>query len=136
MFYAYYAGFVGDNCNYQATEVCAAVYRSRAVTCAVLSLVLLYNAYNCRNSRLHLWQLPFFGNKRIVIGMGISVVLLVVAIYVPTLNNVVFRMRMIDWEWAVIAVAVVSYIILTQSYKAIKNVTHPVVHISGIPAQL
>ena len=42
-------------------------------------------------------------------------------IYIPEVNDVVFRMTSITWEWGLCAASVVFYIVCAEGYKALKR---------------
>ncbi|CDH55029.1 predicted protein [Lichtheimia corymbifera JMRC:FSU:9682] len=46
---------------------------------------------------------------------------MVIALYVPVLNEDVFKHKGIDWEWGIVAASILVYIILTEVWKYFKR---------------
>jgi len=85
-----------------------------------MSLLLLLNSYNCRHASKFIWQLSPFSNPKILICIAIPIVFIILELYVPVLNTVVFRNLGLTWEWGITAGCVVTFFALSQLWKLIR----------------
>ncbi|KAJ3130115.1 hypothetical protein HK098_006174 [Nowakowskiella sp. JEL0407] len=124
------ASINGKLCNSESeesalAEECTGVYRSRSVIFLTLGFILLIHGWNCRHERKSLFALPVFprkkGNMTLVYGIILAFVLLLIPVYIPFINTVVFKQKPIDWEWAIIAGGMVTFVLLSEIYKAVKR---------------
>ena len=60
-------------------------------------------------------------NKPLLISVVGGCLALFPTIYIPQLNNLVFRMTSITWEWGLCIASVVFYIVFAEGYKALKR---------------
>ena len=60
-------------------------------------------------------------NKPLFISVVGGSLALFPCIYIPHVNDVVFRMMGISWEWGLCVGSVVFYVALTECYKALKR---------------
>ncbi|KAJ3045227.1 hypothetical protein HDV00_011099 [Rhizophlyctis rosea] len=119
-----------EQCNAEGNQSdipeCHGVQRARATIFLTLGLTLLIHGWNCRDNRESLFRLPVFpaktrGNNALIVGLGVAFVLLVLPVYVPGLNTVVFKQRGVGWEWGIVGVGCVLFIVLSEVYKAGKR---------------
>ncbi|KAI0543801.1 hypothetical protein F4679DRAFT_590115 [Xylaria curta] len=122
------------DCNQGYTSMCDPVYRARATTFATLSFLLLFTAWEVKHftrSLFNMYPEEFSGPFSVVrtvlrncflfwaVVAGFLVTFPV--IYIPVVNRVVFKHTAIDWEWGVVAAAVIAYIALVETWKAGKR---------------
>ncbi|KAJ3056163.1 Na+ ATPase [Rhizophlyctis rosea] len=119
-----------EQCNAEGSESlvpeCEGVLRARAVIFLTLGLALLVHGWNCRDNRKSLFALPMFpgktkGNNALVVGLVIAFVFLVLPVYIPGLNTVVFKQRPIGWEWGIVVGGCVVFVLFSEIYKAGKR---------------
>ncbi|KAE8224939.1 hypothetical protein CF319_g2243 [Tilletia indica] len=133
--YAWGNGELGIDCNSGLDDAatCETVFRARSATFAVMtfgSLLLAWEVLDLRRSlfRMHkttTWYRQFFvdvwSNKFLfwsIIGGFLSVWPI---IYIPGLNDVVFLHRPISWEWGMVFLSLLIFLIGIESYKAAKR---------------
>ncbi|KAI0441590.1 hypothetical protein F4803DRAFT_551955 [Xylaria telfairii] len=122
------------DCNQGYTEMCDPVYRARATTFATLSFLLLFTAWEVKHftrSLFNMYPEEFSGpfsvvrtvlrNRFLFWAVVAGFVVTFPVIYIPVVNRVVFKHTAIDWEWGVVAAAVVAYIALVETWKAGKR---------------
>ncbi|KAK7207128.1 sodium transport ATPase [Myxozyma melibiosi] len=132
--YAGNDGALGYDCNHSYNSTCDAVFRARAVSFADLSFLLLITAWEVKHFSRSIFKLdpsrhsgPFsvfpslYYNRFLfwaVIG-GFACTFPV--IYIPTVNDEVFKHLGISWEWGVVAGACFIYLAVVEVWKAIKR---------------
>ncbi|KAL6055931.1 P-type ATPase [Balamuthia mandrillaris] len=102
------------------------VKQSQATAFISLTGMLLYHGYNCRRLKsssfdhtflIQCW--PF--HLTFILG-SVSVVL---SVYIPGINNVIFRQEDPGWRgWALGAGSVVLFVILSEIYKVLRRLLH------------
>lgn len=122
--YVFGDGSLGNDCNKNFNDSCVQVYRARGALFVTMTVLLLLHAHTCRDLVNPTWTWSFITHKQNyymyiswLFGFGIMFIVL----YVPVLNTTVFKHLGITWEWAMVAVSVVIYIILAELYKLVKR---------------
>jgi potassium/sodium efflux P-type ATPase len=114
----------GINCNTNEGTDCDTVLEARASSFLALNTLLLVHAYNCRHQRMPFWQSPL--DNWVLLGSFIGGTLIcVVLLYVPYLSTKVFKHKGGAWEWAMVAVMVVVFMIICEFYKLVKRTFLP-----------
>lgn len=124
---------LAHGCNDGTAEVCLPIFRARAATFATLSFLLLVTAWEVKHFHRSLfnmdqrWSGPYSVFKTVYHNTFLfwSVVAGFLAtfpvIYIPSLNTRVFKHTGLTWEWGVVGGCVAAYIVLVESWKAIKR---------------
>ncbi|KAF7729875.1 hypothetical protein EC973_003609 [Apophysomyces ossiformis] len=126
--YGFGTGDLGEDCNKGWNDTCGEVFRGRGCLFATMTVLLLLHGFTCRDLYNPTWTWKAFTgpqNKYLYYSVGLGFVLMFIVIYVPVLNTEIFKHAPITWEWAIVAVSVVVYIILVELYKAIKRKFFP-----------
>ncbi|KAJ2450176.1 hypothetical protein EV183_004463 [Coemansia sp. RSA 2336] len=114
-------GNMGDNCNREYSESCDLVFRARGTVFATLTLAILLHGYNCRRLRGPMWNWNmikrFLENIFLFGGFACGTVLCLLCIYVPGLNKSVLKLKHISWEWGIVAVTLLIFLIISEIYK-------------------
>ncbi|ORX93774.1 potassium/sodium efflux P-type ATPase [Basidiobolus meristosporus CBS 931.73] len=123
--YGFGNGSLGTECNRSYSDSCDEVFRARGTVFTTLTLLFLIHAYNCRSLRQPQW-LPkswkgLFENKALVGSFTLGVILIFPILYIPYLNTDVFKHKALTWEWGVVAVSVVIFIVFSELYKFVKR---------------
>jgi len=118
--YGVYAGAIGQDCNESGIN-CWPVERARSTAFATLAFLLLANAIDCRHSTEYVWERSLLQNRRLLFAVLGCAATIVMGIYIPFVNSVIFRQAAISWEWVCPAVSVILYEALVQVYKAMKK---------------
>ncbi|KAJ2061856.1 hypothetical protein GGI17_002830 [Coemansia sp. S146] len=114
-------GNMAEHCNKGYTEECDLVFRARGAVFATLTLGILLHAYNCRRIRGPMWSWSmlkrFHENKFLLGGFISGTILCLLCMYVPGLNTSVLKMKGISWEWGVVLITLLVFLILSELYK-------------------
>lgn len=114
-------GNLGTDCNHGMNSTCETVYRARAAVFASLTILILLHAFEMKHARQSIFRMNLLANKPLFVSVVGGVLALFPTIYIPQVNDVVFRMTSITWEWGLCAASVVFYIVLVEGYKALKR---------------
>ncbi|EAW11763.1 putative potassium/sodium P-type ATPase [Aspergillus clavatus NRRL 1] len=125
---------LGVDCNNGWNETCNAVFRARATTFATLTFLLLVTAWEVKHfsrslfnldpvkypSKLSVFQ-SIWRNRFLFWAVVAGFVIAFPVIYLPAVNRIVFKHQGIGWEWGVVFGCVAVYLLLVESWKAIKR---------------
>ncbi|KAJ2157094.1 hypothetical protein GGF46_004746 [Coemansia sp. RSA 552] len=118
-------GNMGEGCNREYSESCDLVFRARGTVFATLTLAILLHAYNCRRIRGPMWNWTmvkrFHENKFLLGGATAGAILCILCIYIPGLNTDGLKMKGISWEWGIVLVTLLIFLILSEIYKFAKR---------------
>ncbi|KAK9265144.1 hypothetical protein V1519DRAFT_435247 [Lipomyces tetrasporus] len=127
-------GDLGTDCNHGYNETCEPVFHARAVSFAVLSFLLLLTAWEVKHFGRSLFNLdplrhhgPFsvfpalYYNKFLFWAVVGGFLGTFPVIYIPVVNKDVFKHLGLSWEWGVVAGACVIYLLVVETWKAIKR---------------
>ncbi|KAK4112053.1 calcium ATPase [Canariomyces notabilis] len=131
--YGMYDGELGHDCNRKFSESCIPVFRARAAVFAELTWLILLSAWEFKSIRRSMFRLnpddqskfPLFKDLyenrflfwAVVIG-GLSVF---PTVYIPYLNEDVFKHTAISWEWGVVVGMTILYVVGLESWKYVKR---------------
>lgn len=131
-------GDLGDGCNNEYSEACEAVFRARAATFAVLTLLILVSAWEFKSLRRSMFRLRPTGEGRKRLGFvqdildnrflfwslffgGLSIYPI---IYIPYVNTTFFKHVGITWEWALVFSLVLVFVLGVEMWKLAKRTLH------------
>jgi Na+-exporting ATPase len=119
--YGFGNGNLGINCNENLNSTCTTVYRARATVFASLTIIILLHAFEMKDTRKSIFRMNLLVNRTLFYSVICGGLALFPTIYIPKLNEVVFKMMDITWEWGLCFASVVFYFVGTESYKACKR---------------
>ncbi|KAK9761502.1 hypothetical protein K7432_013557 [Basidiobolus ranarum] len=123
--YAFGNGSLGTECSRTYSDSCDEVFRARGTLFTTLTLLFLIHAYNCRSLRQPQWlpkSLPsLFENKALVGSFTFGTIFIFPILYIPYLNTEIFKHKPLTWEWAIVAVSVIVFIVFSELYKFLKR---------------
>ena len=111
---------LGYGCNTTKGTDCDSVLMARGCSFLALNCLLLIHAYNCRHQRLPFWRSPL-DNKVLLYSVIGGTLICIPILYIPYLNQKVFKHMGGTWEWGMIAVLCVVFMILCETYKFFKR---------------
>jgi Na+-exporting ATPase len=127
-------GNLGSGCNESYNDTCEVVFRARATTYATITLLLLVTAWEVKHFARSLFNMypssdsgPFsvfstlYRNRFLFFAVMAGLAGMVPIVYIPFLNEKVFKHGRITWEWGVALGAVVIYISAIETWKMIKR---------------
>ncbi|KAK9693024.1 hypothetical protein K7432_014106 [Basidiobolus ranarum] len=127
--FAFGDGNLGIDCNSNYSDECDLVFRARGAAFSCLTLLILLHAYNCRSLREPQWLAPgirnYYTNKPLFWSICLGCALLIPVLYIPYINTSVFKHQYLTWEWAIIVVSIIIFLISSELYKFVKRKVLP-----------
>merc|ERR1719487_1119413 len=131
--FAFGNGNLGENCN-EALEGCETVFRARATCFATLtwfSLFLAWEVIDMRRSFFRMqpdskkyftqWFWDIWRNKFLFSAVIFGLVMMFPLLYIPVINDYVFKHTGISWEWAVVFIEAFLWFCGAEFYKWVKR---------------
>ncbi|KAH7075122.1 hypothetical protein FB567DRAFT_183901 [Paraphoma chrysanthemicola] len=128
-------GNLGTSCNESYNPSCDTVFRARATTFACLtwfSLFLAWQMLDMRRSFFMMqpgstkyftqWARDVWRNKFLFFSIMFGFVTIFPVLYIPVINDTVFRHKGISWEWGIVFVATFLFFIGIEGWKYSKRV--------------
>ncbi|KAJ5510610.1 ATPase P-type K/Mg/Cd/Cu/Zn/Na/Ca/Na/H-transporter [Penicillium expansum] len=125
---------LGDGCNQEYNPSCDAVFRARATTYATLTFLLLVTAWEVKHFSRSLFNMDpirnpktfsvfstLWKNRFLFWAVMAGFVLAFPVIYIPVVNQLVFKHHAITWEWGVVLGCTCVYLLCVESWKAVKR---------------
>ncbi|KAF9311265.1 Na+ ATPase, partial [Podila horticola] len=116
---------VGTNCNSTWSEGCTGVFKARATGYACLTFLILVHAINCRALRESGWTIKNLktmkGNRMLWLSIVVGMILVFPVLYIPGFNTQVFKHTYLTYEWSLVVVDVILFILFAELYKLIKR---------------
>ncbi|OMJ08674.1 Calcium-transporting ATPase 3 [Smittium culicis] len=111
----------GENCNSTFNPSCEYVFKARGTNFAVLTILLMFFSYSCRDPRRQTLSpnklKNVYENKYLFYSFWAGIAVTFIALYVPGLNTNVFKHSPITWEWSIVAISIVIYLAADAAYK-------------------
>jgi len=130
-------GNLGSGCNESYNDTCDVVFRARATTYATITLLLLVTAWEVKHFARSLFNMypnsshgapaglsifpTLWRNRFLFFAVIAGLLIMFPIVYIPVINEKVFKHGAITWEWGVAFGCVVIYIAAIESWKAIKR---------------
>ncbi|KAH8731817.1 sodium P-type ATPase-like protein [Phaeosphaeriaceae sp. PMI808] len=130
-------GNLGSGCNESFNETCDVVFRARATTYATITLLLLATAWEVKHFARSLFNMypntdlgvhkslsvfpTLWRNRFLFFAVMAGLIAMFPIVYIPFINEKVFKHHAITWEWGVSFGAVVIYISAIETWKMIKR---------------
>lgn len=130
------SGNLGKDCNKHFGDSCGPVFRARAAVFAELTWLILLSAWEFKDLRRSLFRLhpnddrkfPLFHdvyeNKFLFWSVVIAAVSVFPVVYIPVLNESVFKHTAISWEWGVVVGFTILYVVGVEMWKFVKRTCH------------
>ncbi|KAJ6441556.1 calcium-transporting ATPase 3 [Purpureocillium lavendulum] len=124
-------GNLGADCNNKYSPACHDVFRARATCYTTMTWIFLLFAWELIDSRRSLFYMPkgfkawgmhLWGNKFLFFSVTIVFFVVFGTLYIPVIDHVVFMHTGISWEWAVVFIAVIVFMLGAETWKWIKRV--------------
>ncbi|KAJ9104970.1 hypothetical protein QFC19_003767 [Naganishia cerealis] len=116
--WGYFDGYLGIDCNENLrNDVCNHTGRARGAVFASFLIVLMIHAFVCKHPTQSILRMNLLENKVLswsVIILGISVF---PVIYIPVINDRVFLLFPIKWEWGLVFASALFYLVISELYK-------------------
>jgi magnesium-transporting ATPase (P-type) len=128
-------GNLGTSCNESYNPTCDTVFRARATTFACLtwfSLFLAWQMLDMRRSFFMMqpgskkyftqWAHDVWRNKFLFFAIMFGFVTIFPVLYIPVINDTVFRHKGISWEWGIVFIATFLFFVGIEGWKWGKRV--------------
>ncbi|CAI9628480.1 potassium sodium eff [Alternaria burnsii] len=128
-------GNLGNGCNEGYNDTCDTVFRARATTFACLtwfSVFLAWQMLDMRRSFFAMqpgskkyftqWAIDVWRNKFLFFSIIFAFITIFPVLYIPVINDTVFRHKGISWEWGIVFVATFLFFLGIESWKWGKRV--------------
>ncbi|ORX35135.1 putative calcium-transporting ATPase 3 [Kockovaella imperatae] len=120
--WGYYPGYLGRYCNEGDADICDPVFQARATCFATLIIILMIHALECKHFSKGLFQVNLRDNKVLLWCAIVLMLLTFPVVYIPVINNKVFLIGSLGWEWGIIFGMIFVYLASTEAYKWGKRV--------------
>lgn len=130
-------GNLGSGCNEGYNDTCHVVFRARATTYTTITLLLLVTAWEVKHFARSLFNMypntttgapkglsvfpTLWRNRFLFFAVIAGLVIMFPIVYIPVINEKVFKHGPIGWEWGVSFGCVVLYIGAIETWKMIKR---------------
>lgn len=127
-------GNLAINCNTEYSKACDTVFRARATTFTCMTWFALFLAWEMMDLRrsffrmkpdskryLTQWMYDIWANRFLFFGIMAGFVLAFPILYIPVINESVFKHSRISWEWGVVLVETVLFFAGIESWKWVKR---------------
>lgn len=125
---------LGDGCNQGYNPSCDAVFRARATTYATLTFLLLVTAWEVKHFSWSLFNMDpdrsprkgsifstIWRNQFLFWAVMAGFLIAFPVVYLPVVNQVVFKHHAITWEWGIVFGCTATYLACVESWKAVKR---------------
>lgn len=133
--YPWGGGEIGISCNDSVGDGCKTIFRARATCFACMtwfSLFLAWEVIDMRRSFFRMqpnselfftqWMLDIWRNQFLFWAVIAGFVLIFPVLYIPVINEDVFRHTGISWEWGIVFVGSVLFFAGVEAWKWAKRV--------------
>ncbi|KAL4872128.1 hypothetical protein BDV12DRAFT_193920 [Aspergillus spectabilis] len=133
--YVWGDGNLASGCNASYSPECDTVFRARATTFVCMTWFALFLAWEMINMRRSFfrmqpgskryftqWMHDVWRNKFLFCGVMLGFVTTFPALYIPVINDVVFKHVGISWEWGVVIVEAILFFAGVELWKWCKRI--------------
>jgi len=125
--YGYFDGFLGLDCNERLDkDLCDFTGRARGSVFASFLFILLVHAFVCKHPLQSIFKMNLIENKPLLWSVSILCLSVFPVIFIPVINDRVFLLFPIEWEWGLVFASMVVYLICTELYKIMRRHITPI----------
>ena len=126
-------GDLGFDCNENYNSTCDLTYKARGTAYSTLTVLLSIMALEAKHLTLGLFNMDFdrpgpmsffttvTKNRFLFFAVLAGLITPFPIIYLPVINQTVFRHHPLGWEWGLVFASIVSFVALVESWKAYKR---------------
>jgi Na+-exporting ATPase len=128
-------GDLGRGCNKDYSSECDLVFRARATTFVCLTWFALFLAWEMVNMRCSFfrmrpqsnryftqWLYDVWRNQFLFWAITAGFMAVFPTLYIPVINQVVFKHTGISWEWGIVFVEAALFVLGVESWKWVKRI--------------
>jgi len=122
--WGYFPGELGVLCNEQDSDICDPVYQARSTCFATLVIILMIHAFECKHFTRGIFQVNLLDNKVLLWCAVVLMLSTFPVVYIPVINNKVFKIASLEWEWGIVFGMIFVYLASTEAYKWVKRIIY------------
>jgi len=116
--WGYFDGDLGIDCNVDLDDnVCNKTGRARGAVFATFLFILLVHAFNCKHPTQSIFRMNLIENKPLLWSVTVLILSVFPVIYIPVINDKVFLLFPIAWEWGMVVASMIVFLGITEIYK-------------------
>lgn len=125
--YGYFDGALGLDCNESLTDgICDYTGRARGSVFASFLFILLVHAFVCKHPQMSIFKMNLLENKALLWSVSILCLSVFPVIFIPVINDRVFLLKPIAWEWGLVFASMVVFLVCTELYKIMRRRLSPI----------
>lgn len=125
--YGYFDGYLGERCNEDLSrELCNQTGRARGAVFASFLFVLLIHAFVCKHPQQSIFSMNLLENKALLWSVTILGASVFPVIFIPVINDKVFLLFPIEWEWGMVFASMLVFVIVAELYKVLRRSISPI----------
>lgn len=125
--WGYFDGYLGVRCNEDLDdELCGQTGRARGAVFASFLFVLLIHAFVCKHPQQSILRMNLLENKALLWSVLLLAASVFPVVFIPVINDKVFLLFPIKWEWGMVFASMVVFLVVTECYKALRRTVSPV----------
>ena len=116
--WGYFDGYLGIECNENLRDdICNHTGRARGAVFAVFLIVLIIHAFVCKHPTRSVFRMNWIENKALLWSAVVLLISVFPVIYIPVINDKVFLLFPIKWEWGMVFASTLYFIAVSELYK-------------------
>ena len=116
--WGYFDGDLGVDCNIDLDNaICNKTGRARGAVFASFLFILLVHAFNCKHPTQSIFRMNLIENKPLLWSVTVLIASAFPVIYIPVINDKVFLLFPIKWEWGMVFASMLVFMSITELYK-------------------
>lgn len=120
--WGYFDGYLGFGCNESiSNDVCNFTGQARGACFASFLIILMVHAFTCKHPTKSVFQMNFFDNKTLLVSALVLILSVFPVIYIPVINEEVFLLASLGWEWGMIFASIFVYMAFAEGYKFVRR---------------
>nr|ODN85706.1 potassium/sodium efflux P-type ATPase, fungal-type [Cryptococcus depauperatus CBS 7841] len=120
--WGYFPGNLGQYCNEGDSTICEPVFQARGTCFATLVIILMIHAIECKHFSKGIGQIDWMDNKVLLWCVVVLSLSTFPIVYIPRINDSVFLIGGLKWEWGITFGMIAVYLACTELYKWVKRV--------------
>ncbi|KAL1407292.1 hypothetical protein Q8F55_006713 [Vanrija albida] len=115
--WGYFPGDLGKECNERHSPECDPVFLARSTCFATLVIILMIHSLECKHTYNSMFRTNMRDNKVLLWCVVVLTLSTFPVVYIPVINDKVFLMGSLKWEWGIVFGMILVYLGATEAYK-------------------
>ncbi|EPQ29969.1 uncharacterized protein PFL1_02641 [Pseudozyma flocculosa PF-1] len=116
--WGYFDGYLGLDCNSGVdSSACNHTGRARGAVFATFLIVLMVHGFVCKHPTQSIFAMDLLENRVLLWSVVLISLSVFPVIYIPVINDKVFLLLPIKWEWGMVAASTLVFLVVTELYK-------------------